>query len=135
MEKIMKVLLIRNILSMVMFGLFTQFSVAQDVNPGRVAATQVAHIVASIEHFPSDDDKAALAMISGNDKLPQGVRDMAMAVSNIAHETNDEGKAAMMRLQASENAPDRAKTLAGIIGSFNHMVNDETKETIAQLYP
>jgi hypothetical protein len=134
MEYIMKISRIRTLVALAILGLFTQFSVAQDANQmGEVK--EIADIVASINHFPSDSDKAALAVISGNIALPQGVRDMANTVSNIAHAANAEGKEAMARIQASDQAPDSAKSLAGMIANFNHMLSKEEKETLAQLFP
>ncbi|MFP6810933.1 MAG: hypothetical protein VB960_07785 [Pseudohongiellaceae bacterium] len=124
--------LARKIIIIAIVGLFSQFSMAQD-NAG--AIKDVADIVASINHFPSDADKARLMAISGNDSLFEGIRAMATAVSNISHAANADGKAAMAALQAMDQLPDRAKALAGIIGSFNHMASDEGKATLAELFP
>ena len=124
--------LARKITIIAIVGLFSQFSMAQD-NAG--AIKDVADIVASINHFPSDADKARLMAISGNDSLFEGIRAMATAVSNISHAANADGKAAMAALQAMDQLPDRAKALAGIIGSFNHMASDEGKATLAELFP
>ncbi len=125
---------LRNIVVVIVFGVFSQGAVAQD-SANMVALKQVADIVVSMNHFPSDDDKAALATIAANEELPQGLRDMATTITNIEHQPNEEGKAAMARIQESEEAPDRAKTLAGMIASFNHMLNDEQKATLAGLFP
>ena len=122
----------RKIIIIAIVGLFSQFSMAQD-NAG--AIKDVADIVASINHFPSDADKARLMAISGNDSLFEGIRAMATAVSNISHAANADGKAAMAAIQANDQVPDRAKALAGIIGSFNHMASDEGKATLAELFP
>jgi len=124
--------LARKITIIAIVGLFSQFSMAQD-NASAIKA--VADIVASINHFPSDADKARLMAISGNDSLFEGIRAMATAVSNISHAANADGKAAMAALQAQDQIPDRAKALAGIIGSFNHMASDEGKATLAELFP
>mgnify|MGYP000733922167 CR=1 FL=1 len=72
----MKITLIRNFFTAVLMGLFAQVSLAQEEN-AMGALKEVADIVASINHFPSDADKVALASIAGNDNLPQGVRNMA----------------------------------------------------------
>ena len=130
----MKITLIRNLVAVALIGLFTQFSAAQEAN-NMGALKEVADIVASINHFPSDADKAALANISGNEALAQGVRDMATAVANIAHAANAEGKEAMARIQANESAPVSAKALAASIASFNHMLSDEEKAALTQMFP
>jgi hypothetical protein len=132
MENIMKITLIRKLVAVALIALFSQFSLAQDAGG---AIKQIADIVASINHFPSDADKAALADIAGNDALPEGVRNMATAVSNISHAASAEGKAMMAGIQANGEAPDRAKSLAGIIASLNHMPSDEAKATLAELFP
>ncbi len=129
----MKITFVRTLMAIVLMGFFTQVSVAQDENEN--ALKEVADIVTSINHFPSDADKAALANIAANETLPQGIRDMATTVANIAHVANDEGKVAMARIQASDNAPDRVKVLAGMIASFNHMLSKEEKTTLARLFP
>ena len=128
----MKLTLTRKILAIALIGLFSQFSLAQD-NAG--SAKQIADIVASLNHFPSDADKATLMAISGNGELAPGVRAMATAVSNIAHSANAEGKEAMAGIQANAQAPDRAKALAGIIASLNHTASADAKAELAQLYP
>ena len=128
----MKITLIRKLVAVALIALFSQFSLAQDAGG---AIKQIADIVASINLFPSDADKAALADIAGNDALPEGLRNMATAVSNISHAASAEGKAMMASIQASDTAPDRAKSLAGIIASLNHMPSDEAKATLAELFP
>ena len=128
----MKITLIRKLVAVALIALFSQFSLAQDAGG---AIKQIADIVASINHFPSDADKAALADIAGNDALPEGVRNMATAVSNISHAASAEGKAMMAGIQANGEAPDRAKSLAGIIASLNHMPSDEAKATLAAMFP
>jgi hypothetical protein len=132
MENIMKITLIRKLVAVALIALFSQFSLAQDAGG---AIKQIADIVVSINHFPSDADKAALADIAGNDALPEGLRNMATAVSNISHAASAEGKAMMASIQANGEAPDRAKSLAGIIASLNHMPSDEAKATLAELFP
>ena len=113
-------------------GLLSQPALAQE--PGG-ALKQIADIVASLNHFPSDSDKATLAEISGNDSFPQGLRNMADAVANISHAPTDEGKAALAAIQANAEAPDSAKTLAGIIPSINHTASADAKATLAELFP
>ena len=128
----MKITLIRKLVAVALIALFSQFSLAQDAGG---AIKQIADIVVSINHFPSDADKAALADIAGNDVLPEGLRNMATAVSNISHAASAEGKAMMASIQANGEAPDRAKLLARIIASLNHMPSDEAKAALAESFP
>ena len=130
MENIMKI--INKFLLIVVIGLFPQLSLAQGAGG---VLKEIADIVASINHFPSDADKTKLMAISDNGNLPQGLRGMATAVATINHSTNAEGKEALARIAASDQAPDRAKALAGIISDLNHVPSDEAKSTLAELFP
>ncbi|GJM14052.1 MAG: hypothetical protein DHS20C12_24550 [Pseudohongiella sp.] len=130
----MKNTIMQKILLIAFLGLFSQFSAAQDAATV-AAAKQVADIVANLNHFPSDADKATLSEISGNSALPQRLRDMATAVSNIQHAATAEDKATMAEIQASDSAPDAAKALAGIIASINHVASPDAKAELAQLFP
>ena len=128
----MKTTLLKILSIAVLTGLFSQQALAQE--PGG-ALKEIADIVASLNHFPSDSDKATLAEISGNENFPQGLRNMADAVANISHSATAEGKAALADIQASADAPDNAKALAGIIANLNHVASDEAKATLAELFP
>ena len=97
MENIMKI--INRFLLIAVIGLFSQLSLAQG---GGGALKEIADIVASINHFPSDANKTKLMAISDNGNLPQGLRDMATAVASINHSANAEGKEAMARLVAND---------------------------------
>ena len=71
--------LTRKIMLIALIGLFSQFSMADNAS----SAKEIADIVASLNHFPSDADKAALMAISADDSLSEGVRAMATAVANF----------------------------------------------------
>jgi hypothetical protein len=116
-------------------GLFSQFAVAQGNTANLAAVKQIADIVASINHFPSDADKMALNAIIDDSALSDGIHAMASAVVNIEHATNAEGKTAMAAIQANDGAPVRAKALAGIIASLNHTASADAKAELAQLFP
>ena len=132
-EHIMKMILVKNLVAVILFGIFSHFSVAQ--NPAAIEALrEISRIVATINHFPSDADKTALKNISENDNVPQGVRMIAGAVISINHSPSDESKQMMARLQSAAQAPDRVKSLAKIIADFNHMPSNEDKETLSQLF-
>ena len=114
----------------VLTALFTHFSFADNAS----SAEEIAGIVASMNHFPSDADKTALMAIAEDDSLAQAVRDMATTVANIQHFPNDEGKAAMARIMEDEEAPERGRVLAGIIANFAHMVSAEDKAKLEELF-
>jgi len=131
----MKNTILQKFLLIAAIGLFSQFAVAQDPSDNAVAAKQIADIVASLNHYPSDADKMALNAIIGDSALAMGIHAMASAVVNIEHAANAEGKTAMEALQANDEAPDRAKALAGIIASLNHTASADAKAELAQLFP
>ena len=109
--------------------LFTQFATADNHNP--TAFREIAGIVASMNHFASDADKAKLAEIAANESIAVNLRTMATTVASINHTTSAEGKAAMAAIQNDGNAQEVGRTLAGIIANFNHMASDADKATIA----
>lgn len=129
----MKKTLINSLIVMLLGGLLSTSALAQNAN--RDALQTIAGIVASLNHYPSDADKAALAEISGNSSLADGVRAMADTVANISHSASDEGKQAMAAIQANDQAPDYAKELAGIIAGISHVASDDAKATLANLIP
>lgn len=126
----MKLTLVRKMIAIALIGVFSQFSMADNAS----STTEIAGIVASMNHFPSDADKAKLMAISGDDSLAGGVRSMAMAVTNIAHAANAEDKAAMADIAGNAEASDGAKALAGIIGNFNHMASADDKAKLSELF-
>lgn len=115
-------------------GLFAQSALAQDA-AATAAMKEIADIITNLNHFPSDEDKAALAEISGNMSFPQGLRDMADAVANISHSATAEAKEAMAAIQANAQAPEAAKEMAAIIANINHTASAEAKQTLAALFP
>ena len=120
----MKLSAIKKLTVFILISMFTQFSMAAD---NASAVSEIAGIVAGMNHFPSDADKTKLMAIAEDGMLAQGVRDMATTVANIQHFPNDEGKAAMARIMENEQAPEMAKTLASIIANFAHMVGADDK--------
>ncbi len=123
--------MIKKLVLVLTLGLFSQFAMADAAS----AIKEVADIVASINHFPSEEDKAKLATISADETLPPGLRAMAKAVANISHAATAEDKAAMAAIQENDAAPDMAKALAGIIAGINHVPSAEAKATLANLFP
>ena len=125
----MQLALSKKIMIIALVGLFSQFSMADNAS----ALRDIAGIVASLNHFPSDADKAKLMEIAADETIAAGLREMATTVSNISHAATAEGKEAMARIAASDQAPDVAKSLAGIIGSLNHAASDEAKATLVAM--
>ena len=125
----MKLGLTKILAAIFVVGLFSQVSLADRAS----AQKTVAGIVASMSHFPSDDQKAELMAIAGDESAGRGMQMIAEAVGNIAHAANAEGKEAMSQIIASDGAPDEIKALAGVVMGFNHMASAEDKELLAGL--
>ena len=134
MEMFIKTMKLRNIGVTFLISLCPLIVTAQD--EARIEALrEIAQIVASINHFPSAENKAALAQIEGNESYPQGIRMLAATVANISHAANAEGKQSMTMLQNNQRAPDPVKSLAEIIGRFNHMASEQDKAALLALFP
>jgi|APSaa5957512535_1039671.scaffolds.fasta_scaffold227026_1 hypothetical protein len=123
----MKFTATKNLLFFVLVSLFAPFSMAAD---NTSAVQEIAGVVAGMNHFASDEQKARLMELSEDESLADGIRRMASTVANIQHFPNDEGKELMARIIANEAAPERGKTLARIIAGFAHMVSAEDKATL-----
>ena len=119
----------KKLLVIASIGAFSQFALA-DVESARKS---VAGIVASMNHFASDAEKAQLAAIAADDTSGQGMQMIATAVMNIQHAATAEGKEAMGQIMAAEQAPAEVKALAEIVMGFNHMASDEAKAALATL--
>ncbi len=65
------------------------------------APKQIANIIASLNHFPSDANLGTLDEIIGKGELTQGVRDMVNAFANIEHSVSEEGSGAMEAIQVN----------------------------------
>ncbi|MFK7863762.1 MAG: hypothetical protein AB8B95_05985 [Pseudohongiellaceae bacterium] len=99
------------------------------------ALSEIATIVAGINHFPSDGDMTTLEEIIGNSDVSQNVRIIADTVINIEHSANEEGKGAMESIQASSQASAEMKVLAEVIANLSHMASPDAKEQLAQAFP
>ena len=134
METFMKTRSLRNIVLTFSIALCPLIAAAQD--EARVEALrEIAQIVASINHFPSAENKATLAEIEGNESFPQGIRMLAATVGNTSHAASAEGKQSMTMLQGNQRAPEQVKSLAEIIGRFNHMASEQDKAALLALFP
>lgn len=117
------------LVAIVSIGLFSQFSLADAAS----AQKSIAGILAGMNHFASDAQKAELASIAGDDSSGRGMQMIATAVSNIQHAATDEGKASMNQIIGYERASAEAKALAEIVLGFSHTASAEAKAALAKL--
>ncbi len=110
------------------------FAFAPFVYADNDQATEViVGVLANLNHFPSDDDKAALQGLIDDDGVGPAFKAIAGAVMGIEHSASEEGKAAMAQVIASENADPRAKAIAGVVADLNHGASDEAKAALQGL--
>ncbi|PCJ25097.1 MAG: hypothetical protein COA96_08110 [SAR86 cluster bacterium] len=125
----MKFELIKKMTVIASIGLFSQFALADAAS----AQKTIAGIVAGMNHFPSDAEKAQLVEIAGDENSGRGMQMIANAVINIQHAANAEGKTAMQQIIDYPQASASAISLAQVVLGFNHMASAEAKETLAGL--
>jgi hypothetical protein len=119
----MKFTITRNIIVVAFVAIFSQFAMADNAS----AQKTIAGVLNSLNHFPSDADKAALMAISEDDSVGEGYKALAGVVANISHSANAEGKAVAARIMESDMAPADLKTLAEIVANLNHMASADDK--------
>ena len=122
----MRISLTKKLLAIILMGVFSQVSLADNAS----ATKTIAGILATLNHFPSDDDKASLMAIADDDGTGRAFRAVASAVSNIQHAATDDDKEIMNRIIASERAAADAKALAEIVLGLNHAASSEAKATL-----
>jgi len=125
----MKLTLIKKLLALVLIGLFTQVSLADNAS----AAKTIAGVLTNLNHFPSDADKTALMAVADDDGNGQGFRMIATAVIKIQHAATAEDKEIMNRIMASARASAQAKALAEIVLGINHTASDEAKAKLTAM--
>ncbi|MBL4582827.1 MAG: hypothetical protein JKY29_13530 [Gammaproteobacteria bacterium] len=121
MTKLTKLLAVGSI------ALFSQFALADAAS----AQKTIVDILAGMNHFPSDEQKAELMSIAADENSGRGLQMVATAVSNIQHAPDAEGKASMEMLIDYERASDDLKALAAVVLGFNHMASDDAKAVLA----
>lgn len=125
----MKLGIKKQLLVVALTGLFSQFALADAAS----AQKTIAGILAGMNHFPSDEQKAELTAIAGDESSGRGNQMIATAIINIQHAANAEGKQAMMQIMDYAEAPASTKALAKVVHDFNHMANDDAKAVLAGL--
>jgi hypothetical protein len=97
------------------------------------AIKTMARITMSLNHFPSDDDKAALKGIIDSDDSTEEAADIAMAIANIEHKVLEKDTDRLEDIIGDGSAGADARTLASILLRINHAPSDEDKTTLAAL--
>ena len=125
----MKFGMTKKLTAIVLMGLCSQMALADPVS----ARKTVAGILTGMNHFASDEQKAQLMAIAGDESSSRGMQMIASAVHDIQHAATAEGKEAMAQVMAADAAPAEVKALAKVVADFNHMASDEAKAVLAGL--
>lgn len=97
------------------------------------AIKSMARITMSLNHFPSDDDKATLKGIIDNDDSTEEAADIAMAISNMEHKVLEKDTDRLEDIISDDSADADARKLASILLRINHAASAEDKTTLAAL--
>jgi len=92
----------------------------------------MARIVLSLQHFPSDADKQALAEITAGESS-DSVKVVADAIANISHSVGASEKAALEVIAADPEESANLRDLALIVVGINHMPSAEAKVALGAL--
>jgi len=93
----------------------------------------MAKIAMSLNHFPSEEDKAALKSIVESDESSEEEASIAMALSNLQHKVTEADAERLQDIVDDESSDEAARELAGIVLSINHSARDEDKAALATL--
>jgi len=97
------------------------------------AIQTMARITMNLNHFPSDDDKAALKGIIDSDDATDEEAELAMAITNIEHKVAEKDTERLMDIVNDDEAGPDAQQLAGILLRINHSPSDADKAALAAL--
>lgn len=93
----------------------------------------LAGILLTMQHFPSDEQKATLEGIAANEQVDQDLRIIAGAIGNIAHQVPDEERAVLQAIVDDPSASEGAKTLASAALEFKHQLPADARAALTAL--
>jgi len=97
------------------------------------AIRTMAKITMSLNHFPSDDDKAALKAIIDNNESSEEEAAIALALSNMQHKVTVTDAERLADIVDDPESDGSARELSGILLGVNHAPSDEDKAALAAL--
>jgi hypothetical protein len=97
------------------------------------AISEMAKITMNLNHFPSDDDKAALKDIIDSDESSEEEAAIAMALANMKHKVTEEDAKRLADIVDDPESNGTARELAGILLRVNHTASDEDKVALAAM--
>jgi hypothetical protein len=112
--------------------LATSFAAAAMQAPSANVRT-MAGILAKLNHFPNDAEKATLGGIVKSDTATAHEKTIAQALINTMHTANAADKPKLEAVVKDSAAPQGVKTLAGVIASLNHTASAPEKAELTKL--
>ena len=114
-------------------GMILLFSTGAARADDNGAIQTMVRITMSLNHFPSDDDKAELRRIIDSDDSTEEEAEIAMAIANIEHKVVEKDAERLSDIISDDSTSANARKLAGILLRINHAPSDEDKTALAAL--
>ena len=96
-------------------------AVAQPSIADDAAVGEMAKIMISLKHFPSDSDKETLSKIANSSDSSEAEIAIATAIANIKHQATDVDKEKLNAIVADESSSAEVRNLATVVLNANHM--------------
>ena len=100
---------------------------AQSALAASAAVREMAGIMAHLEHYPSDAEKAKLKGIVISKDSTEQERVLASAISHFKHNVDTKDVDKLKKVMGDAAAPAEVRDLAGIVLSISHMPSAEDK--------
>lgn len=117
------------ITSLAVLAAFGSFAWAGEGKPTQT----IAMILSDLNHYPSDEEKEKLAMISKDESTSEATQTLAKTLHDLQHKPSAEDKEALAAIVESEEASDAEKQLAKIIMDINHKPSAEAQAKLEEM--
>lgn len=97
------------------------------------ATHTMAGILLSLNHFPSDADKAALSSIEESETASYNEKMLAGVIAGIAHKVSDDDREELEELLDDEDIEAGVRVIANALLGINHKVSDGDAAALKKL--
>ncbi len=116
---------------MIMLGLTTLVMNSALAADGNVA--RMASILSHLNHYPSSDEKAALAKMAADKGHPDAVRSIARAMMNLRHQVSAGDRKRLDSIAQNPSQPQDIRLLAAILAKLNHKPDRKDLSILRQI--
>jgi hypothetical protein len=120
----------KHLLAPLLLGLMLVSSPAVMAGP---ALQEMAGIMLTLHHYPSDSEKVTLQKIIDDSSSSQDERTIATALLHMHHTVTDDDKAKLMDIANNNAAPAADRKVAEILANMHHMASAADKEELEKL--